>query len=1107
MKLKFGVPVFAAFFSMALHSGVTFADDTEIFFNRSETSIRPNLMFVLDNSGSMDATVRTVSTYDPDFDYSGEASDAYFYYYDYQVGFVPLLWEANRCADLESRLASSGRVLDYRIATWRGRYAGSTSERWRNLSTDWRLRQSDNVLECYSDRGTHGATEGSGQTYANDKNQWTNNERHEIDWSDISRQHLYSANYVNWYREHREETEQTRLEIVKSVAKNLIDSLTGVNVGLMAFNPDDNFPTQGGRVYVPVGKVEDVRDDFKAAVDGLGYDTNTPLSETLFGSMRYFAGEEPYLDDNPVAGTVADGKYVSPVEYECQSNNVIFLTDGEPTYDGEPTNDGYHEQEMESRAAMESRVGNCSGNCMDEVADYMNNSDITSGDDMDVNVSTYTVGFDLDLDLLDDAARKGGGEFFLVNDAESLETAFTDVVSSVLAVSTTYVAPGVAVNTFNRLNHLDSLYFSVFQPELSQNWDGNLKRYRLGSDGVIYDVNGDPATDPDTGFFRNGSRSWWSDEDDGPDVSKGGAASVHPATNSLRDVYTYLSAAGNTDLTVSANSVDASNTNLTKALLGDESMSDDDRDQIINWARGADVFDENRDGQTADSREYIADPLHSVPHLVIYGGSSESPDTTIFFGDNQGYIHAIDGDSGDTYFSFIPEELLDNQRDLMDDSTIESGKIYGMDSSVISWQHDDDRDGQIDGTDGDHVYIYAGMRRGGHNYYALDVTNRDVPKMLWTIEGGTGDFAELGQSWSVPVKTKIRIGKNLEDVLIFAGGYDTQQDTVTERTEDSVGRALYIVDAETGARLWWAGPVDSGANLELEELKYSIPSAVKAIDATGDGGTDQIYVGDMGGQVWRFDIMDGEKASDIATGGVIADLAGDDSASNRRFYHAPDLFGEKIGGVRHLGLVIGSGWQAHPLDNVVEDRIYKLQISDVVDPPAHPPEPNETEGEIDYSLAKVTEADLYDTTGNLIGQGDEDEQAQAQTELAAADGWYIRMVRAGEKVLSTSQTVNGELFFTTFEPKPNANPCIPSSGTSRLYHIYVADGQPVVNYDGLGSDTELTVPDREVTLNTLGLPPDPQRMRVDGKDVVCVGAECFPVDSLTGVVETYWYED
>jgi type IV pilus assembly protein PilY1 len=163
-----------------------------------------------------------------------------------------------------------------------------------------------------------------------------------------------------------------------------------------------------------------------------------------------------------------------------------------------------------------------------------------------------------------------------------------------------------------------------------------------------------------------------------------------------------------------------------------------------------------------------------------------------------------------------------------------------------------------------------------------------------------------------------------------------------------------------------------------------------------------------------------------------------------------------------------------------------LRMPDVTSPPV------DDDGVVDYTA--LTEASLYDATENLIQQGDSDERVAAAESLGAASGWYIRLTNKGEKVLSTSQTINNEIFFTTYEPTPSTNPCVPAAGTSRLY-------------DGVGADDELTAEDRLVELNTIGLPPNPQRMRVDDTDIVCVGAECRTVDSVTGVVETYWYEE
>jgi len=91
----------------------------------------------------------------------------------------------------------------------------------------------------------------------------------------------------------------------------------------------------------------------------------------------------------------------------------------------------------------------------------------------------------------------------------------------------------------------------------------------------------------------------------------------------------------------------------------------------------------------------------------------------------------------------------------------------------------------------------------GTSYYALDVSDPENPKLLWRIDKG-GQFAELGQTWSTP-----RIGRMLyggsttpRPVVIFAGGYDTNKDNVLGSTvigtNDSMGNAIFVVNAETG---------------------------------------------------------------------------------------------------------------------------------------------------------------------------------------------------------------------------------------------------------------------------------------------------------------------
>src|SRR5690606_34845143 len=201
-----------------------------------------------------------------------------------------------------------------------------------------------------------------------------------------------------------------------------------------------------------------------------------------------------------------------------------------------------------------------------------------------------------------------------------------------------------------------------------------------------------------------------------------------------------------------------------------------------------------------------------------------------------------------------------------------------------------------------------------------------------------------------------------------------------------------------------------------------------------------------------FDINNAAKLATFATGGRIADLADSTVAGNRRFYHSPDVFGVKIGGARFLGLIIGSGYQAHPLDTDIEDRIYMLKIDSVSSAPLDPTDVNQ----LRVLYETLTESNLYDATDNIIQQGNDTQRATEAQNLAGSDGWYIKLNNnPGEKVLSESVTVNNEVYITTYEPKASSDPCLPPTGTARLYHLSVLDGRAVRNYytdDGKGDD-------------------------------------------------------
>jgi len=115
-------------------------------------------------------------------------------------------------------------------------------------------------------------------------------------------------------------------------------------------------------------------------------------------------------------------------------------------------------------------------------------------------------------------ARAGGGNYYEAASSEQLVNVFQSILGNVLAVNTSFVAPGATVNQFNRLTHRNDIYFALFRPEERPLWPGNLKRYELGkidNEPTIVDESGNKAVDPNTGFFDVNSQSFWSGYVDG----------------------------------------------------------------------------------------------------------------------------------------------------------------------------------------------------------------------------------------------------------------------------------------------------------------------------------------------------------------------------------------------------------------------------------------------------------------------------------------------------------------------------------------------------------------------------------------------------------------
>lgn len=743
--------------------------------------------------------------------------------------------------------------------------------------------------------------------------------------------------------------------------------------------------------------------------------------------------------------------YLSPVtDLQCQTNNhIVLLSDGEAN-----NNHSVSKIQLLLGKTCQSSSGEPCGFDLVQELSQTNTSPINA------RVITHTIGFAANAtanNFLNQLALKGGGGFYQTDNSEELVDVFQQILRTVKDVNATFVSPGVAVNQLNRLTHRDELYFALFNPSEGTLWPGNLKQYKIQGDTIL-DQNNANAVDGSTGFFSEYAHSFWSTLADGNAVGEGGAASKLGLS---RNIYTF-STPGN--IVAPENQLHEDNTsiNTTDLALGALPEPDTLRTQVLKWARGVDVRDYDGDGNVTEVRRQMGAPIHSQPVIVDYG----TDDSAILVATNHGFLHSFDATTGAENFAIIPRELLSNLYDFYQDGS-SFNHIYGLDGSLVL------RRG------GDKTYLYVGMRRGGQNYYAFDISEKDNPKLVFKIKGGEGDFTQLGQTWSPPTLTKIKISDTIRDVMIIGGGYDDSQDDKLLRAPDSQGNAIYIVDANTGAKILTIS--QSASDLNEASMLYAIPGRISSIDRDSDGLVDHLYAADMGGQLFRFDIYNGETGANLIKGQRVADLGGDDEMNHRRFVYGPDVT-EVIGqGKPYFAIAIGSGHRADPLGQTIDDRFYMLRDEGVFK--------RDEYGRFRFFDSVLSESDLYDATEHLLNSNDNLVLEHAISELNSKNGWRFSLTRNGEKVLSSPLLLDYQILFTTFTPSAGSDSlCAPPTGHSRAYLIDLFTANAVTDLD---SGETIDVYDRSAQLSQTGIASDP-KMLIENivTPVICIGAEC-----------------
>ncbi|MGI2104741.1 pilus assembly protein [Shewanella frigidimarina] len=1078
----------ALLFAILAYSSTSFADDTElyVFESTARSGSKPQVLIIFDTSGSMGTNFTTDDPYDRGEENTdhGTLQGNTKLYFTRSSSNIPqassnqyFLHSVNGCDVGEKYLEDYGMFTGY---LREHKYIGENGV-WSELPlTDGSSIQQVDCYEDISERNYYNngtnfygfPVDGLGSSASPVRYTAANSSSStaEIDAA-IEKAKLtnlgigqpitlYTEKYINWFYSTKSQHRYSRMDIAKRVIEDTIVTTPSVDFGLSIFNYNYRCCDGGRIVYGITSNNEANRSNLLNTISNFSPGGNTPLCENLYEAYRYFAGLGVYFGDDDLSRTPhrdqsveENGSYKSPfVDKQCQDKAyVIYVTDGEPTQD----------------TAADNAILNLSGvttsdrafsNYLPALAGWLNKNDVNTNLDGIQTVSTYTIGFSEGADdakeILTETATRGGGEYYSAKNAQKLQEALQDIFSNILEVNSSFTSPSIASNNFDRTQTLNSVYYAMFLPNEGPRWVGNLKKFKVTGSGDVVDKNGNNAIGDD-GNLSSSACSYWTENSvcsatsgggDGNNVEIGGTLAKLQNTPN-RTLYGNFGSDGSIKAFTKSNAASSPGITSETSLATFMGVDKTELTKLFDWAIGIDVDDEDEDNSTSDKRlDIMGDPLHSKPLAINYG-TEGSPDVRILLGTNAGFLHMFKdkGDSVEESWAFMPQELLPNLRELRANVPTGVHSVYGMDSPPVAYVKRN-TSGAIE-----KAWLFVGMRRGGKSYYALNITNPDLPSFMWKVDPSSSGMSEMGQSWAEPVVTLIpgvpsgnMSAASATPVVILGGGYNpSTKDGSGIGIDDTTGRSVYVLNAETGALVHQFGTSTGTNKTTLPSIVDSIPNSVAILDGNNDGLTDRIYATDTGANIWRMD-MPSASSNDSTnpwTAFKFASLGGSTQATDRRFFAEPAVAKTVFTNISEVSVTVsettttsityqnvpydavtvGSGNRPHPLDTTRSDKFFVLQDRNVVSKSFTGATGKEIPATLELS-------NLYNVSSTPPVS---DEQ---NIEFGKLRGWFYDFSASGEKSVSASTIIEGRVYFTSYVPGDNTstNQCL-VSGQGRLY--------------------------------------------------------------------------
>lgn len=792
----------------------------------------------------------------------------------------------------------------------------------------------------------------------------------------------------------------SRISVARSVAIDLVNNNRTLRMGLATFNGvTSNNSGNGGYIALPI---DDLTTDAKAkaltdSIGALRAIANTPLAEAYYEVSRYMRGLTPFYNSTP-------STYTSPIQYRCQKNYGVVVTDGLPTFDRTfPSND------PQAIAVGGPRLPNWDGISndgdsplggdkegdslfLDDIAKFAFDIDMRStgvdlakkswdsADFPKQNMNTYTVGFTTANQMLEDAARYGQGKYYQATDSVGLNTA----LASALGDITSKAGSGGSGTTSSSIVGVGSAYYQTsYDPK---DWRGTIKSYGFTATGAV----------------NTASVLWTTDTA----IVPGATAPVYQSWNT----------ASNAPVTLAyTNFAPAQQTVLSQGLPTGITGSD-----LVEWSKGTNKAGlKVRSvllGDIINSPLVLASPTDKTASDLVSDTSystylatkATSMNANLVVNANDGFVSVINSGNGARRFAYMPSSVLPSLRFIAD-----TAYINGVSHKFLV-------DGQVGVFDAQlnsawKTLAIGGTGAGGKTFYALqlfDASPSNVIKALWEISApATANpanvFNDLGYAYARPEVARLADGRW---AAFISNGYGSNSGVA----------ALYVVDIRDGSLIKKIviDSTETTNGLSSVELKVNSQNVVQAA-----------YGGDLKGRLWKFDLS----GTTTDTWGVAFSgkpLFTTAGGATQPITAQPLLADNSQGG---KVVFFGTGKFNETVDKTNKDLQAFYAVWDA-----------------DGGSGQITTSSLQiqSVTGVFSGSsGQFITTSQNEVTYPAEKGWYLPLVYnsvlTGERVINQAALVLGRIVFTT-AIVDTTDPCA-SFGTGKVVELDAFSGK-MLNY-------------------------------------------------------------